>query len=272
MDPLSAAVLGLVQALTEFLPVSSSGHLVLGQALLGVDAGSGAAFEVAVHLGTLLSVLLLLRREVGVLLRALVRLLKAPTQVRRLVREDADIRLGVAIVVGCLPAGILGVLFKDQLEAAFSSVRLVACALLFTGVLLLSTRFLKPGTGEVTVKRGLLIGLAQAVAILPGVSRSGSTISTAMLLKVEPEAAARYSFLMSLPVIGGASALKAMEMLKNPPDSQTLVALGIGGAVAFVAGLGTLRLVFAVVRRGWFSHFGWYCLALGTVALIFAGR
>ncbi len=273
MDMGSAAVLGIIQALTEFLPVSSSGHLVLGQLLLGVDAGAGGvAFEVAVHFGTLLSVLLLFRAEVGRLIAAGLRALRAPGQVTTRWAADGDLRLLGAIAIGCLPAGIIGVAFKDQLEAAFGDVGLVGIALMVTGVVLLLSRYAPQGDGEVTLRRGLIIGLAQAVAILPGVSRSGSTIATGMFLGVDHEATARFSFLMSLPVVFGATLLKARDLVAAPPPSETLAALGVGAAVSFVVGLGALWLVMAVVRRGWFSHFGWYCLTAGAavVALIWA--
>ncbi|MEZ4470798.1 MAG: undecaprenyl-diphosphate phosphatase [bacterium] len=268
MDALSAALLGLLQGLTEFLPVSSSGHLVLGQALLGVHLeGGGAAFEVAVHFGTLLSVLVLLRRDVGALLLSTARALRTPSKIRQQYQEDAQLRLAAAIVLGCLPAGITGVLFKDELEAAFSSPRLVGGALLFTGLLLLSSRLVRTGTADVGPGRGLLIGLAQAVAILPGVSRSGSTIATAELLGVAPEKAARFSFLLSLPVIGGACLLKGRDLVSAPPSGEVLTALGIGATTSFLSGLAALWLLFGVVRRGWFSHFGWYCLVVGILAL-----
>lgn len=267
MDPLSAAVLGLVQALTEFLPVSSSGHLVLGQTVLGLKGLDGAAFEVAVHFGTLLSVLVLFRREVLDLLKATWRAISRPTRVRAQWAGDADLRMVGAIVIGCLPAGVIGLLFKDELEAMFGSPAVVGYALIGTGLVLLATRLAPKGDRPITLGRGLLIGLAQAVAILPGVSRSGSTISTALFLRIDAEAAARYSFLMSLPVIAGASLLKALELIKQPPDQAALMGMLIGGGVAFVAGLAALWLLMGVVRRGWFPHFGWYCLTIGAVVL-----
>ncbi|MCB9523606.1 MAG: undecaprenyl-diphosphate phosphatase [Myxococcales bacterium] len=270
MDLWSAALLGLVQALTEFLPVSSSGHLVLGQALLGVTPTGGAAFEVAVHFGTLLSVLLLFRAEVIELTGALLRALRAPGQIGARWGQDPALRLLGAIAVGCLPAGVIGVLFKDELEAAFGSVTLVGGALIFTGLVLLSTRLAPDGDGAVTLKRGVLIGWAQALAILPGISRSGSTIAAGLFLGVERDSAARYSFLLSLPVVAGATLLKAKDLAEAPPASDLMVALGVGAGVSFVAGLGALWLVMAVVRRGWFRHFGWYCLAAGITTLIAA--
>ena len=267
MSPLEAAVLGIVQALTEFLPVSSSGHLVLAQALLGIQDEGGAAFEVAVHFGTLLSVLLLFRREVASLFATAFGVLRRPTGLRARFAQDPNLRLLVAILVGCVPAGVVGVLFKSQLEAAFDHPRLVGAGLLVTGVVLLLTLRAPRGDRPVGLRAAVIIGLAQAVAILPGISRAGSTIATALFLRVEREAAARYSFLLSLPVVAGATLLKARDLVAVPPSGEALVAMGVGAAVSFVAGLFALWLILAVVRRGWFAHFGWYCLVAGGLAL-----
>ncbi len=263
MDPLSALILGLVQALTEFLPVSSSGHLVLGQALLGVKS-AGAAFEVAVHFGTLLSVLLVFRRDVAALVTAVLK----GGYLKRWAEGEPELRMVLAIVVGCIPAGIVGLLFRTQLEAAFDAPRLVCGALLATGVLLLASGRAQPSDGHVTLGGALLIGCAQAVAIIPGISRSGATIATAMFLGVERELAARYSFLLSLPIIFGATLLQARGLLDSPPDAQLTLALSTGVLVSFTAGVGALLLLLNFVRRGWFAHFGWYCLAVGVTGLI----
>lgn len=264
MDPLSAGILGLVQALTEFLPVSSSGHLVLAQSLMNIESLGGAAFEVVVHFGTLLSVLVLFRREVRDLLAAAWRAVRHPFEIKEQWVEDADLRMVAAIIVGCIPAGVIGLLFKDQLEAAFGDPRLVGYGLIATGVLLLATLWAPKGEQPITLRKGLLIGMVQAAAILPGVSRSGSTISAAMFMRIDHEVAARYSFLMSLPVIAGATVLKAADLAQNPPPEGAIAGLVVGGAVAFLAGIAALWLLMGVVRRGWFSHFGWYCLALGV--------
>lgn len=266
MDVFSAALLGLIQALTEFLPVSSSGHLVLGKAVLGVEMGGGAAFEVAVHFGTLLSVLTLFRADVVRLLAALPRVLKTPRAA--LDGEDPELRFILAIVIGCIPAGVVGVLFKDELEAAFDSPKLVCGALIVTGVWLLSIRLAKESSGDLSPMRALLIGAAQAIAIIPGISRSGSTISTAVLLGVERELAARFSFLMSVPVIAGATVLKARDLAEAPPAADMLTALAVGAVVSFVVGVAALWLLMHLVRRGRFADFAWYCFAVGGAGLV----
>ena len=268
MSPADAALLGLVQALAEFLPISSSGHLVLAEKLLGVTAEGGTAFEVAVHFGTLLSVAVLFRRDLVDLVRAGANGLRAGADRRSRWATDSGLRLLAAIVIGCIPAGVIGVLFKDQLEALFHSPRLVCAALVGTGLWLLASRFAPPGEAEVTPGRALMIGVAQAVAIMPGISRSGSTIAGAMFLGVERELAARFSFLMSLPVIFGATLLKARDLVAAPPAADQLLALGVGAGVSFVAGLASLALLMRIVRRGLFSNFGWYCLAVGIAGLL----
>ncbi len=262
MDPFSAFILGVVQALTEFLPVSSSGHLVLGQALLGVKS-AGAAFEVAVHFGTLLSVLLVFRRDVAALLASVLR----GGHRGRWAAGEAELRMVVAIVVGCVPAGVVGLAFRHELEAAFDSPRLVCVALLATGVVLLATRHARAREGDVTVAGAFTIGVAQAIAIIPGVSRSGSTIAMALFLGVERAQAARYSFLLSLPIILGATGLQASGLMSSPPSADMATALAIGVVVAFLAGVGALLLLLDFVRRGWFAHFGWYCLTVGAGGL-----
>jgi len=175
--------------------------------------------------------------------------------------------LAGAIILGCVPAGIIGLLFKDDLEAAFNSVTIVCFALLGTGLVLLSTFFAPRGEATVGLLTSIWIGLAQAVAIIPGVSRSGSTIAVAMFLGLEREHAAKYSFLLSLPVIAGATGLTVLDLWNQTIPSDAWLALGLGSSVAFVAGMVALKVLMTVVKRGAFAHFGWYCLAIGTVGL-----
>lgn len=267
LDPFTAVILGLVQALTEFLPVSSSGHLVLAQAVLGVEAGGGVAFEVAVHFGTLLSVAVVFHRDIGRLLAAVGRALAAPTRLRDRWRDDPELRLAAAIVAGCVPAGVIGLAFKDQLEAAFDQPALVCGALIFTGIVLLATKRAPEAHGTMSINRAVVIGVAQAVAILPGVSRSGSTIAAALFLGVDRAFAARFSFLLSLPVILGATLLKVRDLAEAPPPPDAIAGLAIGAGTSFIAGIGALLLLLRLVQRGWFAHFGWYCLAVGVVGL-----
>ena len=270
MDPLSAIILGLVQALTEFLPVSSSGHLVLAHEVLGLSQQKGLAadaFAVAVHFGTLLSVMVVFWTDIKDLVFTTLKALNKPSSIPDALRHDPQLKLAAAIVIGCIPAGIIGLLFKSELESAFNSARLVCTALIATGFILLLTRVFSGGSKTVSLGSGLVIGLAQAIAIIPGVSRSGSTIAVALFLGLEREHAARYSFLLSLPVIAGASVLKSLELLGQELPSTAWTSLGLGAAVAFIVGILALRMLMLVVRRGAFAHFGWYCLALGGTGL-----
>jgi undecaprenyl-diphosphatase len=263
MTYLDAVILGVIQALTEFLPVSSSGHLVLGQALFGIQPNSGIAFEIMVHLGTLFSVVFCYRQDLKGLLSSLL-----PNREAAGVHEEGTGWSEVSrLVVGCLPAGIVGVAFKDQLEQIFGSPQFVGMALVGTGVVLLSTQLTSDRGRSISVAVALLIGLAQAIAILPGVSRAGATIAMAMWLGVSNARAARFSFFLSIPVIAGASILQIRDLaaLGTTGDEWSLLLLSAG--CAFVCGILALRLLLLLLDRGVFSRFGWYCLAVGGIAL-----
>ena len=192
MDILKVIILGIVQGLTEFLPVSSSGHLVLAAELLNFHE-EGVAFEVFVHLGTLLSVLIVFRNDVF-------KMIKAPFQFlssRFEYKETKQYLLwDLYIIVGTIPAAIIGLSFKSKIEAAFSNILLVIVMLAITGTILLISRFMPKKNQEMTLLKSLLIGVSQAFAILPGISRSGSTIVTGIFLGIDKEKAARFSFLM----------------------------------------------------------------------------
>ena len=262
------SVLALLQGLTEFLPISSSGHLVLAQAAMGFEEPA-LTIDVALHLGTLVAVVLVYRRDLFEILREVL---------------GGDLRQVLLLVVGTLPAGIVGVLFKDQLERVFHSPRYAACGLLVTAVVLLAGEAARRrrvregaagveesasgGAGRLGFGLALLIGTAQAFAIWPGISRSGSTIAAGMLCGLDPRAAARFSFLLSIPAILGAAVL-------NLPDA---VAEGVGGGwqellwaglFAGLVGWGALRALLAFLGRGAFAWFAIYCVALGTGTLIF---
>ncbi|MBE0583611.1 MAG: undecaprenyl-diphosphate phosphatase, partial [Desulfofustis sp.] len=218
MELIKALLLGFIQGATEFLPVSSSGHLVLGSHLLGFTEQS-IAFDVMLHIGTLVSVLLVFRRDIA-------SMLVAPWHWLRGNRSDATLhflRWDAAIIVATIPAVIVGLTMKDLVEALFTSLLVVYLMLAVTGVLMiLSSRLVDRGS-RITWWRALLIGVGQACAIVPGLSRSGTTIFTAMLLGVNRETAARFSFLMSLPAILGAAVLHLGDVVRHPPEVQSLV-------------------------------------------------
>lgn len=253
---IQALLLGFVQALTEFLPVSSSGHLVLSQHWLGIKDAGDAAFEVAVHLGTLLSILVILRSEISSLLQGLI---KAESRNQQW-REEISF-----IILSAIPAGLIGVLFKDQLETAFGSVHAVSVALMATGLVLLTT-YKKTGQRErLKLSDSLWIGIAQAIAILPGISRSGSTISLALWLGIQRQRAARLSFLMSIPVIGGAGLLKAVDLAEATVSTEMYQSMLIGMFSSFIFGLVALSFMLKWISKPSFAYFGFYCFGLGFV-------
>jgi len=175
--------------------------------------------------------------------------------------------MAASIVVGCIPAGVLGLAFKDTIESAFQSVTVVSVALVLTGCVLLALMRAPKGDGHVGLRSGLVIGIVQAIAIVPGISRSGSTIAAALFLRLEREHAAKYSFLLSLPVIAGATALKTLELLGNDVHFDLWLALGTGALVAFGAGVAALKFLMVTVKSGSFAYFGWYCLGVGLIGL-----
>jgi undecaprenyl-diphosphatase len=253
MSYFDAIVLGILQGLTEFLPVSSSGHLVLAQEVLGVS-DPGVSFEVLVHLGTLLSVLVYFRKGLLDLVRSLF------TKEMR-----AERRIVAYLVIGTIPAGLAGVLLGDFFERAFSSPALTSGMLLVTGGVLFVSRFFKSGEKTPSWQSSVAMGFGQALAILPGISRSGSTIVVGMIAGVNPSKAAEFSFLLAIPAIGGAVVLKTRDLLALEPSLLGPYVVGV--LLAFVLGLAAVYTVLAVVRRGSFEYFGYYCVAAGLAGL-----
>jgi undecaprenyl-diphosphatase len=273
MNPFTAALLGLVQGLTEFLPISSSGHLVLAESLLGVRS-QGIAFEVALHLATAGAVVLAYRKRIGLILKALPAAF-TPQAWRETPQSDPvqreNLFFALYVVLGTLPAGVIGIKFKDFFEEAFASPRLVAWMLLVTGLILFSSRLAR----HVKVKplrwhRAILVGCAQAVAIIPGISRSGTTITSGLLLGLGPGRSAEFSFLLALPAILGASLLEAAEIFSGV-DS---IAAGIwsytaGCVTAFFSGYLAIYFLLRVLQKGRLDRFAYYCFAVGLTALVF---
>ena len=268
MNVLEALILGLLQGLTEFLPVSSSGHLVLGQYVLGLEASEDVTFEVFTHFGTAMSILTVYWRQVGDLIKSGLQSVASPAKVSERYADDPTFRTVVFILITLIPTGIVYVLFKDQLEAAFANPRLVSGMLIVTGVLLLLTLIRRNPDGTNSPLKSLLIGVAQSAAMIPGISRSGSTICTAIYLNVDQEEAANFSFLMVLPVIVGATILKLGDAF-GPGAETAVLPLLVGTFVAYVSGIVAIRLVLAVVRRGNISWFAYYCFVIGGLGLLF---
>jgi undecaprenyl-diphosphatase len=273
MSVLQAVLLGIVQGVTEFLPISSSGHLVLGEALLGVHT-QGIAFAVFVHFGTFLAVLTIFWADCWNILKAWGAALRRPSPGHWSLcyQEDPFFRLGFLIVLGTIPAVIIGLLFEHEIETAFSHPLFVSSALLVTGTILLGTRWTRPRDTRFGMVRALMIGAAQAFAILPGISRAGSTIAAGMYAGVERSEAARFSFLLALPVIFGAAVVEGKELLHTGVPSHEVLTSLIGTIVAYAAGTIALKWLLGVIRRGRLDRFAYYCYAVGLAGLIWFAR
>ena len=255
-------LLGILQGLTEFLPVSSSGHLVLGKTILGWQE-TGITFEVFVHFGTLLAVVVVFWRDILNLVAAFFALFRKKVPQK----ADADRRLLFYLIAATLPAVVIGLGFEDQVEQVFQNPHLVCYMLIVTGLFLLATRFVRGAKKEPTLRNTFLIGVAQAVAILPGISRSGATITTGIFQGLNGETAARFSFLLSVPAILGATILKVSELLQNPISAQYFLVLAAGTLAAFVSGYLAITTLLGIVRRGKLYWFAPYCLILGIIGL-----
>jgi len=263
-----AVLLGIVQGLTEFLPVSSSGHLVLTQYLLNIKV-PGIAFEVTTHLGTLLAVVLIFRRDLARLISAAWSALLSPFSIRRRFHEDADLRLVVFILLATLPAVIFGLGFKHLVESIFENPHQALIGLIITGVALFFTIWRSHGGKPLAAGNTFLMGVAQAIAILPGISRSGFTIATGLFAGVKGEEAARFSFLLSIPAILGAAVLEGKNIEAASFTAGMTWPLIIGTAVAFLFGYLAIAAMMKILRSGKLYWFAPYCLLVGIIGLIY---
>ncbi|MDF7806630.1 undecaprenyl-diphosphate phosphatase [Pontiellaceae bacterium B12219] len=254
---LKVILLAIIQGVTEFLPVSSSGHLVLSKHFLGLEATTGAILEIVLHAGTLISILVFYYKRLAEVAAGVFR------------GDKSSIRFVLLVLLGCVPAIVVGFTVKDQLEEAFSHPIFVSCMLMATGVFLIGTQFAKPGQKRVGWGNGLLIGLIQAVAMLPGISRSGSTIGLSRFLGIEPKEAAEYSFLMSAPLLAGVSLLAILDLMGNGNHSgNSAMELIVGFVVSAVVGYFSIKWLVSLLQRGRFWRFGIYCLMMGIVTFL----
>ncbi len=270
MSVLEAFFLGLVQGLTEFLPISSSGHLVLAQEWLGVHVDD-ITFEVFVHFGTLLAVLIFFKRDVLNMVSAVLGWIKNIPSSGAYFKANPEFRMAVFIMIGSVPAAIAGLFFADLYEKAYALPFLVSCMLVVTGVILLGTQWASTKHNSVKSKDAIMMGIAQALAIMPGISRSGSTIGVGMFMGLEKYEAARFSFLLSLPAIMGATLMKIAGLLENPLAFDQVLPIFIGTVTAFASGYLAIRFLLDLIRRGKFSYFAYYCFAVGILGIILFG-
>ena len=261
MDWLQALVLGIVQGLTEYLPVSSSGHLAIGSYLFDIEGEENLPFTVLVHVATVCSTLVVLWKEIDWILKGLFKF-----------EMNAETKYFLNIVVSMIPIGIVGVFFKDAVEEVFGSgLLIVGCMLLLTATLLIFSYFAKPRQREhISMKDAFIIGLAQACAVMPGLSRSGSTIATGLLLGNKKESLAQFSFLMVIPPILGEALLDVLKMVKGDDAFGDISALPlvVGFVAAFVSGCVDCKWMINIVKKGKLVWFGVYCAIAGAVTII----
>lgn len=255
-----ALILGLIQGLTEYLPVSSSGHLAIGSALFGIEGEENLAFTIIVHVATVLSTLVILWKEIEWIFKGLFKF-----------QMNDETRYVINIIVSMIPIGIVGVFFKDKVEAIFGSgLLVVGCCLLVTALLLSFSYYYKPRQKEkISLKDAFIIGLSQACAVLPGLSRSGTTIATGLLLGNSKEKLAQFSFLMVIPPILGEALLDALKMMKGEDIAGDIPAtsLIVGFLAAFVSGCVACKWMINIVKKGKLIYFAIYCAIAGAVTL-----
>lgn len=261
MDWIEALILGLLQGLTEYLPVSSSGHLAIGSYLFGIEGEENLAFTVAVHVATVLSTLVILWREIGWIFKGLFKF-----------QMNDETKYVVNIVISMIPVGIVGLFFKDYVEDVFGSgLAIVGGMLLVTAALLTFSYYAKPRQKEhIGWRDAFIIGLAQACAVMPGLSRSGSTIATGLLLGNKKESLAQFSFLMVIPPILGEALLDVIKGLKGEEafGGIDMLPLAVGFMAAFVSGCIACKWMIDIVKKGKLIYFGIYCAIAGVLTLI----
>jgi len=266
LEYLKIIILAIIQGLTEFLPVSSSGHLALAEYLLGIES-PGVTLEVFLHFGTFLSVLVIFWKDIVKILIAVFgnfwKVWKYPT----VMKANEDFAMGVYIVLSMIPAGIVGLVFEEQIDGLFDNIVLVGVALLVTGTVLFLTQWAQNERRPLKGWRAFLMGVVQAIAIIPGISRSGSTVSTGMFLGMPREKVAKFSFLMALPLIFGATIMKAKDAFAA--EGFVWSGIIIGTATAFLFGYFAVKWLLRAIIKGRLYMFGFYCLALGFLAIIF---
>ena len=257
MNWFEAFVLGLVQGLTEFLPVSSSGHLEIAKSFFGINAESSFYFTVAVHGATVLSTIVVFREEIYTLIKGGLKF--------KMNEETAYI---LKIIISMIPVGITGVLFKDEVEAMFSgNMTFVGLMLLVTAVLLLISHFVKKRDRDISYFDALIIGLAQALAVIPGISRSGATISTGLIIGNSKDRIARFSFLMVLIPVIGANLLELVSGDFITADSSLMV-IAIGFVTAFISGYIACKWMISLVRNSRMIWFSVYCFLVAIISIL----
>lgn len=264
MSWLEALILGILQGLTEYLPVSSSGHLAIGSALFGIEGEENLTFTIVVHVATVLSTLVILWKEIDWIFKGLFKW-----------QMNEETKYVINILISMIPIGIVGVFFKDYVEEVFGSgLLIVGCMLLVTAALLTYSYYARPRQKDkISMRDAFIIGLAQACAVMPGLSRSGSTIATGLILGNKKETLAQFSFLMVMPPIIGEALLSGMEIMKGASEANAEIntsALIIGFLAAFLSGCAACKWMINIVKKGKLIWFGVYCAVAGAITIIYS--
>lgn len=276
MNTLEAILLGLLQGLTEYLPISSSGHLTIGQNVLGItEPEQTLPFTVLLHVATVLSTIVILHKEITWIFKGLFKFEPKREGAPFMQRLNGQQQYALAIIVSMIPVGIVGLFFKDAVEETFSSLLVVGCCLLLTAALLSFSYYMKPKQkGSVSVKDAFVIGIGQALAVLPGLSRSGTTIATGLILGNSKQNMAQFSFLMVILPILGEAMLETIEMFEVGVSASfggiSPTALIAGFLAAFISGCMACKWMISIVRKGKLIYFAYYCLIVGIATVIFS--
>ncbi len=265
MSLIESIVLGIIQGFTEFLPVSSSGHLVLAQYFLGIK-DSGISFEVVVHLGSLLAVLIFFFKDIISLLQSATKIFSS----KKSYQDVNNLKILAYLLIATIATAVIGIAFKSKFEALYNLPIAVSLALAVTGLILYISDKLPSGNFEdynLGWGKALFIGIGQALAIIPGISRSGTTIAFALFSKMKREDAARFSFLLSIPAILGAALIDFMDM--GPIDTATLIRYSAGAIAAFISGFIVIALLINLIQKRKLKYFSYYCWTISLVSLYF---
>jgi undecaprenyl-diphosphatase len=271
MELYQGIILGIIQGLTEFLPVSSSGHLVLGQIFFGITQ-SQLTFDISVHMGTLLAVTVIYSSDILAMIASVFRFLSKAVlfkPVSHLANKDKNLRLAGLIIIGSIPTAVIGLILKQFEHVLFSSEILVGSMLILTGIILWVSRnfyFSENNTAGFGIKNAVVIGVSQGLAVIPGISRSGTTIAVGMFLGLDRHTAAKFSFLLSIPAILGAQVLSIRDMINT---GLTIDSITIYATIAsFITGLIALKILLTLVHSGRFHLFAPYCWLVGSLVLL----
>lgn len=271
MNTFQALLMGLLQGLTEYLPVSSSGHLTIASTLFGIDGEENMLFTIMVHVATVLSTIVILGGEIWKIIKGMFGPLNAGAKGLNCLNPDQ--RYVLNILVSMIPIGIVGVFFKDQVEAIFGSgMTIVGICLLVTALLLTFSYYARPREREsISLGHAFIIGLAQAIAVLPGLSRSGSTIATGLMLGEKKSNMAQFSFLMVIPPILGEALLDVLKMVKGESLGAEIgwMPLTVGFLAAFISGCVACKWMIGIVKKGKLIYFAYYCAIVGVISLLY---